>query len=306
MLNYGPIGNVIVPTFTPAAFDYYPVESLDEAIRLVQNHEDAKVLAGGQSLLAMMKLRLIAPKVLVDISKVPGLNYMTEKDGEISVGALTTHQAIHESALLKLKCPLLSEAAARIGDVQIRNRGTIGGSISHADPSADYPPALLALDCKVVAKGPSGERAIDANRFFLGPFETALEPAELVTEVRMPAIRPNEGHGYVKFIRRESEFAIVNVAVRLALGKKGRVELARIALGAVADHAVRAESAEKIMEGKVMSEELIEDASNAVVEGMNPPADTHASADYRRYLAKVWTKRLLQKTLVRLEGGKAE
>lgn len=290
-----------MPTFTPAAFDYYSVKSFDEAIKMIGEHEDAKVIAGGQSLLAMMKLRLITPRVLVDISKVPGMDYVKEGADGLEIGALATHQAIHESDLLRSRCPLLGETAGRIGDVQIRNRGTIGGSISHADPSADYPPALLALDAKIVARGPAGERTIDAKDFFLGVFATALEPAELVEEVRAPAIGPQEGQGYVKFIRRESEFAIVNVAVRLALGKDRRVKLARIALGAVANSAIRAQSAERILEGKVADEGLVESASEAVAEGLDPPSDTHASADYRRHLAKVWTKRLLLKTLAGLE-----
>ena len=155
-----------MPTFTPAAFDYYPVESLDEAIDLMKKNDDAKVIAGGQSLLAMMNLRLLTPRILVDISKVRGLDYIEEKDGHIAIGALATHQAIHESDLVRSKCPLLSEAAGRIADVQIRNRGTIGGSISHADPSADYPTALLALESRIYAKGADGGRVVDAKDFF--------------------------------------------------------------------------------------------------------------------------------------------
>ena len=291
-----------MPTFTPAAFDYYAVSSLDEAIRMIQENEDAKIIAGGQSLLVMMKLRLLTPSALIDISKVPGLDYIKEEEGYIALGALTTHQAIYKSSLLTAKCPLLSEAAGRIGDVQIRNRGTIGGSVSHADPSADYPAVLLALEAKVVAKGPSGERMIDAEDFFLDVFTTALGPNELVKEVRVPIIGENEGQAYIKFIRRESEFAMVNVAVCLTIGKDRTVEKARIALGAVANRAVRAKKAEGMLEGEKISKELIEKVSKVADEETDPPADIHASAEYRRHLVKVWTRRLLEQVLGQLEA----
>jgi len=291
-----------VPTFTPAAFDYYAVSSLDEAIKMIQENEDAKIIAGGQSLLVMMKLRLLTPSALIDISKVPGLDYIKEEEGYIALGALTTHQTIYRSSLLTAKCPLLSEAAGRIGDVQIRNRGTIGGSVSHADPSADYPAVLLALEAKVVAKGPSGERVIGAEDFFLDVFTTALEPNGLVKEVRVPIIGDNEGQAYIKFIRRESEFAMVNVAVCLTIGKDRTVEKARIALGAVANRAVRAKKAEGMLEGRKISKELIEKVSKVADEETDPPADIHASAEYRRHLVKVWTRRLLEQVLGQLEA----
>jgi carbon-monoxide dehydrogenase medium subunit len=294
-----------VPTFTPAAFDYYPVESLDEAIDVMKKNDDAKIIAGGQSLLAMMKLRLLTPRILVDISKVPGLDYIEEKDGHIAIGALATHQAIHESDLVRSKCPLLSEAAGRIADVQIRNRGTIGGSISHADPSADYPTALLALESRILAKGADGERVVDARDFFVDVYTTALRPVELVTEVRVPNIGENEGQAYIKFVRREAEFATVNVAARLTVGKGGLVERARISLGAVANKAIRARAVEKKLEGKTISKDLIEAASKVADDGTDPPTDIRGTAEYRKALAKVCTKRALMQAFAHLEAKAA-
>jgi carbon-monoxide dehydrogenase medium subunit len=269
---------------------------------MIEEKEDAKILAGGQSLLAMMKLRLLTPGALVDIGKVPGLDYVREEGDHVAIGALATHQIIHESEIIKSKCPLLSDAAGRIGDVQIRNRGTIGGSISHADPAADYPPALLALGGKVFIWGKDGGRVVDAEDFFLDVFTTALKPAELVREVRVPLARAHEGHAYIKFIKRESEFATVSVAVRLVLDRVRQVEEVRVALGAMANKAIRALAVEDRLRGKRISEELIEEASNVADEGTSPPTDVHASAEYRRHLAKVLTKRALLQALSESEG----
>jgi carbon-monoxide dehydrogenase medium subunit len=291
-----------MPTFTPAAFDYYSAKSLDEAIRLLREHDDAKLIAGGQSLLAMMKLRLIEPKVLVDISKIPALDYLKERDGQLVIGALATHQAIHDSELVRSKCPLLSEAAGRIADMQIRNRGTIGGSISHADPSADYLPVLLALEGSIVAEGAGKEMVIGAKDFFVDTFTTALGPAEVAKEVCVPIIAANEGQAYVKFIRREAEFATVNVAVRLIVGRGGLVEKARVALGAVANTAIRATAVEEILEGKKISEDLISKASKVADQGTDPPSDIRGSAAYRKHLAKVWAKRALLRAFANLEA----
>ncbi len=292
-----------MPTFTPAPFDYYAVKSLDEAIAMLKENEDAKVIAGGQSLLPMMKLRLLTPKILIDIGKIPGLNYIREEGNELAIGALTTHDDIAVSDLVKRKCPLLSEAASKIADQQIRNRGTIGGSISHADPAADYLPTLLVLGAKVVTKGPNGERIIEAKDFFIDVFTTALEEAELVREVRVPIMEEKAGYAFMKFIKRELEFATVNAAIILSLDENDIVKDVRIGLGAVGPKPIRAKKVEEMLLGKKISKELIEEASQYADEGTDPPSDVHASAEYRRHLTKVITKRGLLKALERIKGG---
>jgi carbon-monoxide dehydrogenase medium subunit len=291
-----------MPTFTPAAFDYYAVSSFEEAIKILQENEDAKVIAGGQSLLPMMKLRLLTPNVLVDIGKVPGLNYIREEEDFIAIGALATHDEVANSDLLRQKCPLLSEAASRIADQQIRNRGTIGGSISHADPAADYLSTLVALEARVVIKGPQGERTVDAKDFFIDVFTTALEPAELVKEVKVPILSPRTGHAYMKFIKREGEFSTVNVAVLLTLDEEDMVKDVRVGLGAVAPKPLRAVKVEEALAGKKISEELIREASQYADEGTDPPSDVHASSEYRRHLVKVMTRRALLRALERARG----
>ncbi len=290
-----------MPTFTPAPFDYYEAHSLEEAIKLLKEHEDAKVIAGGQSLLPMMKLRLLRPSVLVDIGKIPELKYIREEGDHIAIGATVTHDEIAMSELIQSRCPLLSEAASRIADQQIRNRGTIGGSISHADPAADYLPTLLVLDAEVVIRGEGSERVVPAKDFFVDVFTTALEEGELVKEVRVPIMEPSTGYAFMKFIKREQEFATVNVAIILSL-EEGVVKDVRIGLGAVGPKPIRAEKTESMLRGKKITRELIEEASKYADEGTDPPSDVHASAEYRRHLVKVMTKRGLLVALERAGG----
>ncbi len=291
-----------MPTFTPASFDYYEATSLEEAIRMRKENEDAKVIAGGQSLLPMMKLRLLRPSVLIDIGKIQGLRYIKEEEGYIAIGAITTHDEIANSKLIQSRCPLLSEAASRIADQQIRNRGTIGGSISHADPAADYLPTLLALDAEIVIKGSESERVLPAKDFFIDVFTTALEEGELVREVRVPFIEPGVGYAFMKFIKKEQEFAMVNVAILLSL-EGDVVKEVRIGLGAVAPKPIRAEKTESMLKGKKISKELIEEASKCADEGTGPPSDVHGSSEYRKHLVKVMTKRGLLLALERAKGG---
>ncbi len=292
---------VDMPTFTPAPFDYYEARSLEEAIRLLKGHEDAKVIAGGQSLLPMMKLRLLRPSVVVDIGKIPELKYIRDDGSYIVIGATVTHDEIAMSELIQSRCPLLSEAASRIADQQIRNRGTIGGSISHADPAADYLPTLLVLDAEIVIKGEGSERVVPAKDFFIDVFTTALEERELVKEVRVPAMEPSIGYAFMKFIKREQEFATVNVATVLSLDKDV-VKDVRIGLGAVAPKPIRAEKTESMLKNRKISKELIEEASKYADEGTDPPSDVHASAEYRRHLVRVMTKRGLFIALERAGG----
>src|SRR5579885_3534039 len=203
----------------PSSFEYFCPSTLQEALSLLSTYEDdAKVLAGGQSLVSMLKLRLASPKYLVDINRINGLNYIRQEDGKIAIGAMTRYADVRESKLLQDLCPLLPRAAAVVGDVQVRNRGTIGGSVAHADPAGDVPAAVLALDADLKAVGPKGERWIKAVDFFQGMYATELQPNEILTEVRVPVIKDRKS-AYLKSARRPSDFAIVGIAVCLKPGK---------------------------------------------------------------------------------------
>jgi aerobic carbon-monoxide dehydrogenase medium subunit len=263
----------------PPPFEYVCAGSAAEAVDLLSRHgEDAKLLAGGHSLLPMMKVRLAAPGVLVDVGTIATLSYVRAGDGELAIGAATTHQAIAASPEVRSQVPLLAWSAGLVGDPQVRHRGTIGGSLAHADPAADLPMALSAVDGRVVVLGPSGQREIGADEFFLGYFETALAPDEMVVEVRMP-VRPGRPWGYQKFTRRANDWAIVGVA---AVG--GRVALAN--MGPAPVRALATEQA--VADGATATE-----AARLAAEEADPPEDIHADAAYRRHLARVLTKRAL-------------
>src|SRR6266705_4477016 len=206
----------------PAQFEYVAPKTLEDALRRVERHGDeAKILAGGHSLLPLMKLRLAQPRYVIDIGRLRGMNYNREENGHIALGALTTHAEIESSTLLRAKCPLLSETAAVIGDVQVRNRGTLGGSLAHADPAADYPAAVLALDVEIIAASTAGARTIPVGEFFLDMLTTALRPGEILSHVRVVPLAPHTGTAYEKLHQPASGFAIVGIAARLVLGKDG-------------------------------------------------------------------------------------
>jgi aerobic carbon-monoxide dehydrogenase medium subunit len=264
----------------PAPFGYVAADSTQHALELMQSlGEDAKLLAGGHSLLPMMKLRLAAPEVLIDIGRVRELAGIRADDGELVIGATTCHADVAASELVRADAPLLAHSAAQVGDPQIRHRGTIGGSLAHADPAADLPMALLALGGSVQLAGPAGTRAVTADDFFTGFFETVLEPGELITAVRVPR-RPDARWGYQKFVRRANDWAIVGVAAcdgRIALANMGPVPLrARAAEQALADGASVAE------------------AATLAADGTEPGEDIHAGREYRQHLARVLTRRALQ------------
>jgi aerobic carbon-monoxide dehydrogenase medium subunit len=264
----------------PAPFDYLTAESPAEVLSLLADHgDDAKLLAGGHSLLPMMKLRLAAPAVLIDISGVRELAGITATDGELVIGATTRHAELAASPLVRAEAPLLGYAAAQVGDPQIRHRGTIGGSLAHADPAADLPMALLALGGSVEIAGPGGSRAVAADDFFQGFFETALQPDELLTAVRVPR-RPGAAWGYQKFVRRSNDWAIVGVAAIA-----GRVALAN--MGPTPLRAVGAEEA--LAAGASPAE-----AAARAAEGTSPGEDMHADREYRQHLARVLTRRALE------------
>ncbi len=279
----------------PAPFDYESPRELNDVLALLASREDAKLLAGGHSLLPAMKLRLAAPAVLIDLSRVTGLSYIKENGGTVHIGAMTTHADVAASSLLHKSSPLLSQAAREIGDVQVRNRGTIGGSLAHADPAADYPAAILALDAEIVAMSQRGERIIAARDFFTGLFSTALAADEVITEVRVP-VTGAAATAYKKFAHPASGMAVVGVAV-VVKTRPAAVESAAIGITGVAQFAYRATAVEKALAGKPAS--AIAAACDFAADGVDVLGDYFASVDYRSHLARVFTRRALEECLAR-------
>lgn len=280
----------------PPSFKLLVPRSLDEALQMLAEHgEEAKLLAGGHSLIPLMKLRLARPAYIIYLGKLKELSYIREEGGIIRIGALTTHSEIESSQLLREKCPLLAETASKIGDRQVRNMGTIGGSIAHADPAADYPAALAALEADVVLRSVKGERSVKILDFIKGPYITDLSPQEMVTEVRVPVTGGAVGSSYEKLVFRASDFAIVGVAALIELGKDGVAEKVRVALTGVAEGPVRARGVEEELEGKQITEEDIDKASRRASEGLEPPSDIRASGEYRKAMAEALTRRALIK-----------
>jgi carbon-monoxide dehydrogenase medium subunit len=266
----------------PASFSYKRAWSVDEALDLAAQHgDDAKFLAGGHSLLPLMKLRLAVPEILVDIGRLPEFSYIRDDDGHIAVGTLTTYHDLARSSLLASELPLLAHAAGQVGDPQVRHRGTIGGSLAHADPAADLPAVILALDATLVARGPAGRRDIGAGEFFRGLFETALEPGELLTEIRFP--KPQAaGWSFQKFTKRAIDWAIVGVAVQ---GD-------RVALVNMGQRPLRASEVERALSGGAGPR----DAAAHAAEGTRPPHDINADSGYREHLARVLVARALEES----------
>jgi aerobic carbon-monoxide dehydrogenase medium subunit len=276
-------------------FEYLAPSSLDEAVSLLTKHGDeAKLLAGGHSLIPIMKLRLAQPKFLIDIGRLSGLADISEDSGAISVGSLATHHAVETSELLKSKLPLLPETAAAVGDVQVRNRGTIGGSLVHADPASDLPAAALALGAELRVAGPRGQRAIKAEDFFVGLLTTAIAPDEILTEVRFPLLPAKTGAAYVKVRNKASHYAIVGVAAVVTLGGDGRCQEARIGLTGVTHKPQRASAAESALAGKALDDGVIAEAAGLAADGIKALSDIHASAEFRLHLTKVMTGRALK------------
>ena len=272
----------------PKAFEYKRAASVADAIALMAQHgDDAKLMAGGQSLIPAMKLRLNSPDVVIDLSRIAELNYIKEQDGHICIGANATHSDIAYSDLIKSKLPLYADTAELIGDTQVRNRGTLGGSIAHADPSADWPAALLASGAVVVAQGANGTRMIDADDFFTGFFETALVEGEIVTEIRVPTPAAGTGMSYQKFMQPASRFAIVGCAA-VVNGNNVRVAFTGLSDGPFRDTAV-----ENAMSGMAHTAENIAAAASQAAEGIRINEDHFASQAYRKHLAKVFAKRAL-------------
>jgi aerobic carbon-monoxide dehydrogenase medium subunit len=279
----------------PAApFEYHVPSTLQEAIALLtQYNGEAKILAGGHSLLPIMNLRLAQPKALIDISKIPGLSGIREDNGSIVIGAMTTHYLVESSSLLKQKVPILPETAAVIGDVQVRNRGTIGGSIAHADPAGDLPGTAVALDLQLKAVGPRGERSLRAREFFVDILTTALQPDEILTAIRVPAMAPRTGSAYEKFPNPASRYAIVGAAAVVTLDGDGVCQKASVGLNGVTGTPVAAVGVEQALVGQRVNAQSIQEASAKAADGLEPLGDIFASATYRAHLARVFTKRAL-------------
>lgn len=289
----------------PAAFEYHRPASVKEAVSLLAKHkDDAKLLAGGHSLIPLMKLRLAQPKHLIDIGRLSRLAGIREVKGAVVIGALTTHAMIEHSDLLKKKCPVLPEAAAKIGDPQVRNMGTMGGSLAHADPAADWPAVILALGAELKAVGPRKERTIKADDFFKDLLTTALQPNEMLVEIKIPLPPAKSGSAYVKFPHPASRFAVVGVAALLTLDGKGSCQAARVALTGIGPKATRAKGVEAALEGKALDAKALETAAAKAPEGIAIQADLQGSEEYKAHLARVFTRRALEAALERANAAR--
>jgi carbon-monoxide dehydrogenase medium subunit len=292
----------------PAPFDYVAPRRLDEALAiLAERSDDAKVLAGGQSLLPVLNFRLAQPALLVDVNRVSELDFeRAEGDGGLSLGALSRHRALERSRLVAERAPLLAEAMPHVAHPQIRARGTIGGSLSHADPAAELPAVALALDARLLLRRTGGERWIDARDFFNGFFSTALEPGEIVAEVRLPPIPPRTGFAFLEVARRHGDYAQAGAAVRVSLDDTGRCREARLVFLAVGPGAVDARRAAAALAGAAPDEVALAEAARiAAEEEVAPTGDMHASADFKRHLVRTIAVRALRRASDRARGAAA-
>ena len=287
----------------PAAFDYHAPTSVQDALGLLGRlKDDAKVLAGGHSLIPMMKLRLAQPKHLIDLRKVPGLSGIKDEGGTIVLGAMTTHWQMESSALLKSKCPILSETAAVIGDPAVRNLGTIGGSLAHADPAADQPATVIALGAEFVCQGPKGRRTVKVDDWFQGLMATALREDELLVEIRIPALPGGTGTAYLKFPHPASRFAVVGVGAVVTLDREGKCTRASVGVTGAGTKAVRAKGVEAGLVGKTLDAATIEAAAQKAADGVDVQADLQGSVEYKSHLCRVFAKRAVTEAVKRARG----
>jgi carbon-monoxide dehydrogenase medium subunit len=281
----------------PASFEYYAPRSLGEAVSYLASHrDDVKILSGGQSLMPLLKMRLSKPAYIVDIGRIPELDGIKEAGDQLIIGALVTHAQIEFSELLKRKCPLLPQTATTIADVQVRNRGTIGGSIAHADPAGDLPAAIMALDAEIQCTGPNGERWVKCSEFFLGLLMSVLEPDEIVTAIKVPVTGADKT-AYLKAAPRSSGFAVVGVAVRLAHDAIGTCSRAAIGITGVTDKAYRAAHVEQMLTGKKLDAKLIENAAAEATHNIEVIEDINGSSEYRTQLTHVYVARAIEAAL---------
>ncbi len=288
----------------PAPFHYRAPRTLDEALDLLARHRgEARPLAGGQSLVPLMNFRLARPTMLVDLNRVAGLDRVQPWDGGLAVGAMARQSALEASPLARERCPLLVEAVKLVGHPTIRHRGTVGGNLAHADPSAELPAAAVALGAQLVARSARGERVIPAESFYVGPLTTALEPDELLVEACLPAWPPHAGSAFLELTRTHGNFAIVGVAALLSLDDGGRVDRAALALCGVGPTPVRARRAEQALTRQAPGAELFREAARLAAAEIQPESDVHASAAYRARVAEVYVQRALEVALGRARGG---
>ncbi len=284
----------------PAVFDYHPAKSVDEAIALLQQYgDDAKLLAGGHSLLPTMKLRLAQPAHLVDIGKISGLSYIRAENGAVAVGAMTTYTTIERSEVLSRHFALLPEGISVIGDPQVRNRGTIGGSIAHSDPAADMPGIVLALKADILVQGPNGVRTIKADDFFKGMFETALQPDEIITEIRFATPPARTGSAYMKLENKASHYALAGCAAVVSLGGNGTCSSASVVITGASVKATRASTVEAALVGKKLDESTVATAAAHAADGLELLEDIHGSKAYRGQMTAVMVRRAVLKAVNR-------
>lgn len=284
----------------PSAFEYVAPTSLTEAVSFLGAHpDDAKLVAGGHSLIPLMKLRLAAPRYLVDLARIPDLKYIRETNGVLEIGALTTHFEIESSSVVRKSLLALAETAALIGDVQVRNRGTIGGSMAHADPAADYPALILALNSEIVATGPKGQRTIPASDLFVDLMTTSLDSNEVITQVRIPIPTAGTGVAYEKFPHPASRYAIVGVAGVVRLNPNGTCAQVAIGVTGAGPKPSRASAAESLLVGSNLDEATLRKAGVAASEETETSGDIHASEEYRKHLVEEFTVRALRRAIDR-------
>jgi aerobic carbon-monoxide dehydrogenase medium subunit len=289
----------------PAAFDYHAPKTLSEAFDLLGRYgEEAKVLSGGQSLLPLLKLRLGSAGHLIDIGKIPGLEYIKEEGGFLKIGGRTRESALETSDLIRKKYPILADTAAVIADPIVRNLATVGGNLAHGDPANDHPATMLALGAEVVAKGSKGERTIPIAKFFHGLFSTELAPDEILTEIRIPIPPPRSGGAYVKLERKVGDFATAAAAAQVTLGAQGAIERAGIGLTAAGPTPIQATEAEKYLQGKRGNDAVIAEAARLASRATSPTADRRGAVEYKREMARVLTARALKKAIARAQGEK--
>ncbi len=287
----------------PAAFEYAAPGTLDEALALLDQHaDDGKVLAGGQSLIPLLKLRLASPGYLIDINRIPGLDVLEERDGTLVVGPLVRHKTAERSSLLANRYPVLAEAAPQIADPLVRNRGTVAGSLAHADPSGDWGSVMLAVDAEFVLRSRRGSRTVNARDFFTGPFSTVLQPNEILTEIRIPGRRGPAGGAYLKLERKVGDFATVGVAIQLRMDD-GKVRDAGIGLTAVGPQNLKAAEAEAALRGQTLNDTVIKEAAQLAAKAAEPRADLRGSEAYKRNVVRVFTERGLKRAYERARGG---
>jgi carbon-monoxide dehydrogenase medium subunit len=278
----------------PAAFEYHAPASVQEALGLLGKLDDAKILAGGHSLVPMMKLRLAQPKHLIDLRKVPGLSGIKEEGGTLVIGAMTTHWEVESSKLLQAKCPVLCETAKIIGDPAVRNKGTIGGSLAHADPAADMPATVIALGAEFVCQGPKNRRTVKVDDWFQGLMSTALGEDELLVEIRVPALAAGTGSAYLKFAHPASRFAIVGAAAVVTVDAQGTCTKAGVGITGAGTKAVRARGVEAGLVGKRLDAATIEAAAQKAAEGVDVQADLQGSVEYKSHLCRVFARRAIE------------